>query len=169
MKPVYVDVSELLKKPGDEILFSGPVQLEPVRLGEEEIGFPEPFMVNVGLRNAREGILIKGSADGGLRLRCSRCLERFSHQVKLEIDEVAVARADARKEGLFPIEEKRIDLAPVVYENALLAVPIKPLHSPDCAGLCSVCGKNLNEEPHTHQKDEIDERLMPLKDFFKKR
>jgi uncharacterized protein len=169
MKPVYVDVAELLKKPGEEILFSGPVQLDPVRLGQEQIEFEGPFAVGVRLSNAGQGVLIKGSADGSLRLQCSRCLEWFAHPVRLEIDEVAVARDDARKDGLFPIEEKKIDLVPVVYENALLAVPIKPLHRPDCAGLCAVCGKNLNEEPHTHETEEIDERLAPLKDFFKKK
>ena len=36
------------------------------------------------------------------------------------------------------------DLAPVLRDEILLAMPLGPLCSPDCAGICSVCGGNRN-------------------------
>ena len=32
----------------------------------------------------------------------------------------------------------------------------------DCAGLCGVCGKNLNDEPHTHEETHTDPRWAAL-------
>jgi len=43
-----------------------------------------------------------------------------------------------------------------------LALPDKILCRPDCAGLCPVCGKNLNDEPHTHEETVVDARWAAL-------
>ena len=43
-----------------------------------------------------------------------------------------------------------------------LALPAKILCRPDCAGLCPECGKNLNEEPHTHEEEHGDPRWAVL-------
>src|SRR5581483_11935148 len=43
-----------------------------------------------------------------------------------------------------------------------LALPDKILCRPDCAGLCGECGKNLNDEPHTHDDAEPDPRWAAL-------
>jgi uncharacterized protein len=44
-----------------------------------------------------------------------------------------------------------------------LEVPINPLCKEDCAGLCPVCGENLNENPHDHAEENSDPRLEQLK------
>ncbi len=43
-----------------------------------------------------------------------------------------------------------------------LALPEQILCRPDCAGLCPVCGKNLNEEPHEHPEEPADSRWEAL-------
>jgi uncharacterized protein len=43
-----------------------------------------------------------------------------------------------------------------------LALPDKILCRPDCAGLCGECGKNLNDEPHTHEEEHGDPRWAAL-------
>ena len=43
-----------------------------------------------------------------------------------------------------------------------LALPDKILCRPDCAGLCGECGKNLNDEPHTHEEQHGDPRWAAL-------
>jgi uncharacterized protein len=44
----------------------------------------------------------------------------------------------------------------------VLALPDKILCREDCAGLCPVCGKNLNLEPHGHEGEETDPRWAGL-------
>jgi uncharacterized protein len=38
-----------------------------------------------------------------------------------------------------------VELAPMLREHVILAAPMQPLCREDCAGLCSRCGKDLNE------------------------
>jgi uncharacterized protein len=169
MNNAYIDVSKLIEHPGEEMDLSGEVRLEPTMLGEEKIEFKEPFDFSVKLTNAGEGIVIIGSAHGGVTLRCSRCLEVFTYEASVDLDEIAVFKAEAVENGQgFVVEGKQLDLAPVIYQNVVVDVPMRPLCREDCGGLCPKCGKNLNNEPHTHKEDNIDERLAALKDFFKK-
>ena len=169
MKPLYVDVRDILDAPGEELAFSGEVELEPTKLGRELIEFPTPVAVALRVSNVSRGILVEGTATGRLSLLCGRCLERFDYEADIDIEELAVA-GDAGKinDEVFPVIDNKVDVAAVVYQNIMVQVPIKPLCRETCAGLCPTCGKNLNDEPHNHPKEDIDERLIALKDFFKK-
>jgi uncharacterized protein len=49
----------------------------------------------------------------------------------------------------------------------VLALPEQILCRAECAGLCPVCGENLNENPHEHEEERHDPRwdaLAQLKD-----
>ena len=56
----------------------------------------------------------------------------------------------------------QIDLAPMVREEVLLAVPDGPLCRPDCPGLCPICGADLAEGPCGCDTTERDERWAVL-------
>ena len=58
--------------------------------------------------------------------------------------------------------DDRLDLAGWARDAAALALPDKILCRPDCAGLCPVCGRNLNDEPHTHEEELADPRWSRL-------
>jgi uncharacterized metal-binding protein YceD (DUF177 family) len=63
-----------------------------------------------------------------------------------------------------------VDLVPLLREELILVTPVAALCRTDCAGLCPVCGVDLNERPHAHD-EEIDERwtaLRTLKDRIEK-
>ena len=62
-------------------------------------------------------------------------------------------------------DHHEIDLEPLVRDELVLAEPIAPLHSPDCAGLCIECGLPLDEGTHDHPTDDIDPRLEVLRGF----
>jgi uncharacterized protein len=44
----------------------------------------------------------------------------------------------------------------------VLALPDQILCRSDCAGLCAVCGRDLNVEPHEHADGEPDPRWAAL-------
>jgi uncharacterized protein len=169
MKPHYIDVTKILDHPGEEMIFSGLVELEPTKLGTESIDFSLPSNVDVVLRSVTDGVLITGTVYGRLTVRCSRCLERFEYERTVEIAEQAVVEStEPNKDDLFLIRDGKIDLAAIVYQNLIVEVPIRPLCRESCAGLCAICGKNLNEEPHSHPDEVGDQRLAALKEYFKK-
>jgi uncharacterized protein len=51
----------------------------------------------------------------------------------------------------------------LLREQFMLALPMKPLHSEDCRGLCPECGANLNRTECGHKPAWEDPRLAPLK------
>ena len=56
-----------------------------------------------------------------------------------------------------------MDLAPLLREEVILAVPMGVLCRSDCAGLCPVCGQNLNEGTCDCEQDDIDPRWAVLR------
>jgi uncharacterized protein len=77
-------------------------------------------------------------------------------------DLYAFTRDAVTEAGLLVPETGKINLAPILREEMLLATPIRPLCRPDCKGLCLVCGENLNDSPHSHDEaamsqDALDE------------
>ena len=168
MKDYFKDISQIIGEPGEELSFSGEVTLEAVKLGEELIETPSPLHVDVLVSGINDGVIIKGNASGKVRLRCSRCLAKFDYEASTSIDELAAEDIEsAAKDDVFPIVDGKIDLAPIVYQNLMVEIPMQALCADNCAGICPECGKNLNDNPHKHEKEEFDERLAPLKKFLK--
>jgi len=60
------------------------------------------------------------------------------------------------------LRDDNLDLATWARDAIGLALPDKILCRSDCAGLCPGCGKNLNEEPHTHDEATADPRWSAL-------
>ena len=87
---------------------------------------------------------------------CSRCLANYSFDVEKSFDIVLVpdpARPERKVEelrreelGLSYYSSDIIELAPLIEEQVLLALPTRPLCREDCRGLCGGCGVNLNIE-----------------------
>jgi uncharacterized protein len=116
------------------------------------------------------GALIAGDARATVSMECARCLTpidtpvraRFAEQYYATLNVDTGARMpeppmDAKTIG----NDFRIDLTPLIREEVILAMPLAPLCRPDCKGLCPVCGRDLNEAPHEHERD-IDERWSAL-------
>ncbi|MFN0063327.1 MAG: YceD family protein [Myxococcaceae bacterium] len=70
--------------------------------------------------------------------------------------------ADADDE---PFDGKQVDLAPLLREQILLALPMRAVCQEDCRGLCSRCGKNLNEAECGCDRKTLDPRLAPLQNI----
>lgn len=131
-----------------------------------------PVEGTVTLLRTKSGILLRAA----LRLRCpdacSRCLTPIDVPVELQIEEEYLPTVDVltgavrprpEEPGAFVIDEHHIlDLAEAVRQYRVLALPMQPLCRPDCAGLCPVCGHNLNESACACDRDEYDPRWGTL-------
>lgn len=113
-----------------------------------------------------QGLLVEGEFTGSTQLECVRCLSEYSQSLRWEFTELyAFTRDNITESGLLVPENAHIDLQPLVRDFALLEIPIKPLCSPDCKGLCPECGQNLNEKDCGH-RPEIDSPFSALKDLL---
>jgi uncharacterized protein len=96
---------------------------------------------------------LAGAVKTTLELACGRCLEPFTWPVDESFDLRYHPHA-AASEGEHAIEEDdlttafyendTIDLGHLMHEQFLLSMPMKPLCSDACHGLCPICGTNLN-------------------------
>jgi uncharacterized protein len=131
-----------------------------------------PLDGSLRLLRTNRGILVRGRVEAALRRTCARCLEPFVEEVSVPIDEEYLLRtesiADVDEQGSLedaPLridEHNEIDLGAVLHDELSLTEPMHPLCTPDCPGLCSVCGASLKGGPHDHGEEEIDPRLAAL-------
>ena len=111
-----------------------------------------------------------------LELACGRCLEPFELGVKTPVDLLYLPQGENRGEGESEISEEdlstafyrdeQIDLDALVREQFQLALPMKPLCSEGCRGLCSKCGINLNRESCSCDTSWRDPRLAALQSLL---
>ena len=119
------------------------------------------------LTRTAQGILVQAKLRAALPTECVRCLKDFIQPLEADFTELyAFTRKTVTESGLLLPEDAHIDLRPLVREYMLLAVPISALCSPDCKGLCPVCGGNLNEADHNHESESTDPRLEILKSLL---
>ncbi|HCW51444.1 MAG TPA: hypothetical protein DGR79_05190 [Clostridiales bacterium] len=67
-----------------------------------------------------------------------------------------------------PFVGQVIDLTAPAWGALVLELPMKPVCSERCRGLCPVCGTDLNRESCTCRVEEVDPRLSPLKKLLEK-
>jgi uncharacterized protein len=126
------------------------------------------------------GAYLEGEAEARLEMECGRCLRLFEGPVHADFAEqyyATIGVANGEPMDAAPVDAKTIgsdftiDVTPLLREELLLAMPLAPLHSPECRGLCVVCGRDLNDDPHDHDgpADERWAKLEALKNFHAER
>ncbi len=142
----------------------------PANLGTEVIGVPAGSDIELDLRleAVMEGVLVSGTAQGHAVGECVRCLGDVEQDVDVELQELYVypdRTTPTQDEDVRELEGELIDLEPALRDAVVLELPFQPLCSPDCPGLCSVCGARLAEDPgHSHQ--DVDPRWAALQSLL---
>lgn len=119
---------------------------------------------------------VTGRATATLELSCSRCLEPFEVPVDATFELRYVPHTENTGEGEREIAEDdlitayyregMLDIGDLLREQFQLALPMKPLCSDACRGLCPQCGANLNRTDCGCTPAWEDPRLAPLKSLL---
>jgi uncharacterized protein len=127
------------------------------RLGRGVQDFQVPRGMDVDVEYYRAGLdlFFQGSLRGEIVGTCARCLEeypfpldrRFRFVLTPRVAAVDDSEAAEKDIARTTYEGDEVDLTPLVYEEALLALPTRPLCAETCRGLCPRCGANLNTAP----------------------
>jgi uncharacterized protein len=136
----------------------------PADLGSEVISVVEgsDMHLTVRLEAVIEGVLVTGELDAQAQGECSRCLAEISEPVSVDFQELfEYPDEDNKNEDSLLLDGDLFDLEPVVRDAVVLSLPLAPLCSPDCLGLCTECGFELNNDPD-HQHDIVDARWQAL-------
>ncbi len=123
---------------------------------------------------------VSGRIQASPVLECSRCLETFPFGIdtELSIDLAPVGSLETNGEHELATGEldmefykgDEIEPVDIIKEHLLVSIPMVPLHSPDCKGLCSMCGADLNKTECGHQRNAPGDfgAFSALKDLLKK-
>ncbi|HIU33616.1 MAG TPA: DUF177 domain-containing protein [Candidatus Pullichristensenella excrementigallinarum] len=136
-------VSQALKNPGQIYPLSLEMELEPVEMFAEQIAFG-PVRLEGSYLGAGEVVTLTGVLTSEAILHCARCLAEVRVPLRAEVDERFSRAADPNAPDQYLFEGSEIDLTDCVRENLLLQIPMRVLCSPECKGLCPVCGSNRN-------------------------
>jgi uncharacterized protein len=123
------------------------------------------------LTRTPQGVVIQGVLAALLTTECVRCLSPAIVPFDVTFSDLFLNpnAVDREPDTFYVIDEGGfIDLTPIVREEAILAMPIQPLCSPDCKGLCSECGTNLNTGTCDCAQERIDPRLASLRTLLNK-
>lgn len=143
---MIIDIDRL---PKEGLTLSRDFEFLSEDLVEESAVFLQPVHAEVVIQKDGDEISIKGRITACLSFVCSRCLTPFQFPVDSAFDMVFLPdELDEAKDELDEDDIDRtiyyggsIDLAEVILEQLNLTFPVKPLCSPDCEGLCAVCGQ----------------------------
>lgn len=151
-------------RPGEEHREQLTLELEPLTLGGERYEpVPRSIPAELVVQRASSGDLFRLRFDTRVEGPCMRCLGPAGVDVRVDAQEYEASDADAAEELRSEyVREGELDVGPWAHDQVALFLPEPVLCRPDCAGLCPVCGKNLNEEPHEHEEAGTDPRWAAL-------
>ena len=166
---MLLGLSKIIDSPGASVPFSTTVDLSDLRYG---ISYPvtEPVRAEGQVRNTAGVLVMTGSIKTTIHGTCDRCATAFDRDIEFPIDVVLVtelANEENEDEWVFPLEGDSADLEDIVRTVFVLNLDSKLLCSDDCKGLCCGCGRNLNHESCSCQK-ELDPRFAALKQLLEK-
>jgi DUF177 domain-containing protein len=159
-----VDLRTIRIRSGEQHRATREVELEPVELGGQRYApVPERPETDLTLTKTRSGLLLELELEAGLVGPCFRCLTETRVTAGIRGREYQASDPGADDDLRTPyIVDDRLDLSAWARDAVVLALPDKILCRADCAGLCAVCGKDLNVEPHEHDQDAADPRWAAL-------
>ncbi len=142
--------------------------------GDSSLGIPgaqflKPVEVELTVENTGRLMVGRGTVKTVVQLPCSRCLKDFSYPIDedLHINMAEDIHSDriSSDEDIILFGNDEADILPRVYEALFMAVPLNPLCSQDCQGLCNICGTDLNTGSCSCQDNNLDPRWEKLKNL----
>ena len=141
---------------------------------DEDYRVSAPVHLSMDVEKASADVFrVAGRVSTRLELECGRCLEPYEIAVDAPFELRYVPQSENSGEGDQEVGEDDlttayyregvVDVVDLLREQFQLALPMKPLCSEACQGLCAVCGTNLNRSSCECKPRWEDPRLAALK------
>ncbi len=129
---MIIDVNKINQQ---EVILRENIEPNKLDLAAPLFEFHDPVRVQATVSRITNTITVEFILSTVIQATCSRCLENYPIDFKKEF------RLNFIADESGPL----IDLNPTIAEEIILDFPIKPLCKTDCKGLCTKCGKDLNQ------------------------
>ncbi len=139
----------------------------------EGVTLAGPVTVSINVQKVGGRVIVNGDFSCSVELQCGYCLELFTDGIESDFYvKCQPVSAVNTEEGEYELcasdldiafyEDDEIDLTELVREQVLLGIPMNPVCSLSCKGLCPVCGLNRNKQDCGCSTDTVDSRLKVL-------
>jgi uncharacterized protein len=155
--------------------FAQTYQPDELTFDEHDLRLLEPVSIAGRIRRRDREVELRGKLATKVAVACGRCLKSVELLVEVEFTErfaPAVAWKDEEQHelqqedlDLAVFDGEGIELADLVREEIILAMPGHTLCQEQCKGLCPDCGTDLNLSSCDCATKQIDSRWEKLKDL----
>jgi uncharacterized protein len=141
------------------------------RIGLDVIGIPAGATVSLDVRleSVTEGVYVSGTVSAPLVGECARCLDELTDHLTVDIGELfaypdSVTDETTDDDELPRVIDEHVDVEQTVRDAVVLALPLAPLCTDDCAGLCPDCGARRADLAQDHGHETLDPRWAALRE-----
>jgi len=168
---MLIDLRELLSGSQDELDKDVFVELTEYNDGIDNYPIIEKPEFKLSVRKlSKNKIQINAESFVVLSIPCDRCLKPVETKVSYKVDEIVDfnegAIEEEAKEEKDYIGGYELDVDKLVFGEILISMPGKTLCTPDCKGLCLICGHNLNESECGCNRESLDPRMSIFTDIL---
>jgi uncharacterized protein len=148
---------------GDEV----ELELTPlVYGGQRYLPVPDTVPAELVISRATTGTVFELRFVARLHGPCYRCLADAVVEIPIDAREYQATNPEGSDELLTPyLADDTLVLDAWARDAIALALPEQILCRADCKGLCPMCGKDLNVEPHEHEEERADPRWAALEEL----
>ncbi len=131
--------------------------------GQRYLPVPDTVPAELVIARASTGTVFELHFDARLHGPCDRCLADAVVDLHIDGREYQATNPEGSDELRTPyLADENLDVHGWARDAIALALPEQILCRADCAGLCPMCGKDLNVEPHEHEEEHGDPRWAVL-------
>jgi uncharacterized protein len=150
-------------RPGEEHREALDVELPVLQFGGQRyVPVPEKIPAELTITRALSGTVFTLAFQARLFGPCHRCLDDAVLDIPIRAREYQDEHPDDEELTTPYLVDSHLEVSDWARDAVALALPDQILCQADCAGLCPVCGKNLNTEPHEHEAEMPDSRWSAL-------
>jgi uncharacterized protein len=161
------DLGTLRLSSGEAASVDLEVSADPLEFGGQTYALPGnrvPVRLDLS-RTTGSGFAMRLRFEAALDGPCMRCLENAG-ETALAVDAREVDQPGGGDELSSPyLEQQELDVRSWARDALALALPTQIVCREDCAGLCPVCGENLNQHPDHAHEPEPDPRWAKLSEL----
>jgi DUF177 domain-containing protein len=161
------DLRQAKLRPGEEYRDEQEIALSPFELGGQRyLPVPENVKAELVINRGTSGTTFELSFPVRLYGPCYRCLEDAVLDLSIHAREYQATSPGESDELRTPyVVDNQLRLSNWARDAIAVELPEQILCRADCAGLCAVCGENLNESPHEHEDEQADPRWSALEEL----
>lgn len=143
-----------------------------IRVIETRIDADWPVRLSCSLDALHDGVMVTADVAARWIAPCRLCGTEVAEQTSWQVSEYFVPSVDESpspdetptqdESENYPLGDDFLDMAPMIRDQLLLQLPLAPVCSENCKGLCNKCGVDLNKDSCDCESEITDPRWDAL-------